>query len=317
MRSRDHYTPRVTHRSAASETWTTRRLLTWMGQTFAAKGLESPRLMAEMLMAHVLGCERLRLYMDVDRPASPLEREALRDLVARALKHEPVQYLVGEAWFYGLPFHVDPRVLIPRPSTESMVQEVLQHHRARHGAAGQDGRGVMIADVCTGSGCIAVALLKNLPEARAVATDLSTEALEVARRNAARHGVSERVEFLAGDLLTPVLAHAAAGKAGALDFLVSNPPYIPDDEWPHQVGRNVLDHEPHLALRGGADGLDHVRRLLNDGPALVKPGGLVLVEVATSRARAAASLASGAGLGHVRVVRDHEGLDRVIVGERA
>lgn len=303
-------------RPTTSETWTTRRLLTWMGQAFTAKGLDSPRLMAEMLVAHVLGCERLKLYMDADRPASPLERETLRDLVARALKHEPVQYLVGEAWFFGLAFQVDSRVLIPRPATETIVQEVLQHYRARHGSAGQRGDGVMIADVCAGSGCIAVALLKNLPEARAVATDVSTGAIEVARKNAVRHGVLDRVEFLEGDMLAPLLANPTTGAVESLEYLVSNPPYIPDDEWPDKVGINVREHEPHVALRGGVDGLDFVRRLLVDGPALVKHGGLVLIEVADSRAKEAAELARGAGLKNVRVVRDHEGLDRVVMGER-
>src|SRR6185295_16304457 len=139
------------------------------------------RLQAELLMAHVLGCERLRLYMDADRPASPLERSALRDLVGRALGHEPVQYLTGEAWFFSLPFKVDRRVLIPRPATETIVEHVLQHARAEAGFGGKTGEGVVIADVCTGSGCIAIALLKNLPQARAVATDVSPDALEVAR----------------------------------------------------------------------------------------------------------------------------------------
>jgi len=288
-----------------------------MGDAFTKKGLDSPRLMAEMLMAHVIGCERLRLYMDPDRPATPLERSSLRDLAARALKHEPVQYLVGEAWFFGLPFHVDRNVLVPRPATETLVQELLQHHRAKHGAAGVSGDATLIADVCTGSGCIGIAVLKNLPGARVVASDVSGAAIEVARRNATRHGVADRMDLLEGDMLTPILSHPVARGAGSLDYLLSNPPYIPDDEWPDKVDLNVREHEPHLALRGGPDGLTFVRALLDAGPKLLKPGGMMLIEVADSRADQAAELASASPLlGGVKVLRDFEGLSRVIAADR-
>lgn len=288
-----------------------------MGDAFTKKGLDSPRLMAEMLMAHVIGCERLRLYMDPDRPASPLERSSLRDLAGRALKHEPVQYLVGEGWFFGLPFHVDRNVLVPRPATETLVQELLQHHRAKHGAAGVAGEATLIADVCTGSGCIGIAVLKNLPGARVVASDVSGAAIEVARRNAARHGVADRIDLLVGDMLAPILSHPVARGAGSLDYLVSNPPYIPDDEWPDKVDLNVREHEPHVALRGGPDGLTFVRALLDGGPKLLKPGGMMLIEVADSRADQAAELASASPLlGGVKVLHDFEGLARVVAAER-
>ena len=292
-----------------------------MGAAFTKKGLDSPRLLAELLMAHVLGCDRLRLYMETDRPASPLERESLRDLVGRALKHEPVQYLVGEAWFFGLPFKVDRRVLIPRPCTETIVEHVLQHYRATHGPgqadSGAKGTGFLIADVCTGSGAIAVALLKHLPGARGVATDISAEALDVARENASRHGVTDRVDFLRGDLLTPLRAFAPTAGDGCLDYLVSNPPYIPDDEWPGKVDANVRDHEPEIALRGGEDGLRLVRPLLTDGPLSVKSGGLVLVEVADSRAAGALAIAQANPLlRDARILKDHEGLERVVLATR-
>jgi release factor glutamine methyltransferase len=290
-----------------------------MQEAFARKDLDSPRLLAEMLMAHVVGCDRLKLYLDPDRPASPLERDTLRNLVARALKHEPVQYLVGEAWFFGLPFQVDPRVLIPRPATETIVEEVLQNLRARHAPAAAKGEGVLIADVCTGSGCIAIALLKNLPGARVVASDISggeRGALDVARANAIRHGVLDRLDLLAGDLLVPLLDYPSTRGVASLDYLVSNPPYIPDDEW-GAVAPNVKDHEPHLALRGGADGLDYVRRLLADSPRLIKPGGLMLVEVADSRAeQARALMAASTELADIRVLKDFEGLQRVVLGRR-
>lgn len=288
-------------------------LLSWMTEAFENKGHDSARLSAEMLLAHVLGCDRLRLYMDADRPATPLERQSLRDLVTRALGHEPVQYLVGEAWFYGMALHVDGRVLIPRPSTETIVEQVLLHCRAEPGFGGGAGKGVVFADVCTGSGCIAVALLKNLPGAHALATDISADALAVAKLNAERHGVADRLDLLEGDLLEPV-----RGFPGGRDlhYIVSNPPYIPDSEW-EDVEPNVRDYEPHHALRGGADGLGYVRRIIEEAPALLRPAGLLLVEVAASAAEVSLGLArSHPLLRDARVEHDHEGLPRVVVAHR-
>jgi release factor glutamine methyltransferase len=300
----------------AEQPWTTRRLLAWMTDTFTKKDLDSPRLCAELLMAHVIGCERLRLYMEADRPASPLERETLRGLVARALKHEPVQYLVGQAWFFSLPFHVDKRVLIPRPATETMVERVLQHVRVEPNFGGSAGEGVLLADVCTGSGCIAVALLKNMTGARGVATDISQAALDLARHNAQRHGVADRIDFLQGNLLDPLLDYPATRGKGSLHYLVCNPPYIPDHEW-EAVAPNVKDHEPTAALRGGADGLDYVRPVLDQGPALLKPGGQLLIEIADSTADAALDLLrSHPDLADPQVLQDHEGLPRVLSARR-
>ncbi len=290
-----------------------------MGEAFSSKGLDSPRLLAEMLLAHVVGCDRLRLYTDPDRPASDLEREQLRDLVARALRHEPVQYLVGHAWFFGLKIKVDRRVLIPRPATETIVEHVLQDVRARRGQDAARGEGLLLGDVCTGSGCIAVALAKRLREARVVACDLSEDALTLARENAQEHDVADRLDLLRGDLLEPLLDFPATRSAGSLDYLVANPPYIPDDEW-EAVAPNVRDHEPHGALRGGADGLDLVRRLLTEHGGAAKrlrAGGLLLIEVADSKAETARGLVeSQEGLGDVLVVKDFEGLARVVVARR-
>jgi release factor glutamine methyltransferase len=347
-----------------------------MTEAFTKNGLDSPRLSAEILLTHVIGAAaggggdrsgsaaRLALYTDPDRPAAGEELTALRGLVSRALRHEPIQYLTGEAWFFGLPMDVDRRVLIPRPCTEVIVEEVLQAARrarvgtgreavgvevaggmggesaaaeaAEAGASGVEavpirpipkkvagskvGEGLLIADVCTGSGCIAVALLKHLPGARAIATDVSAEALEVARLNAARHGVLERLELLEGDLLGPLAERVpSAGtkpEGGGVDFLVTNPPYIPDGEWPG-VEANVKDHEPEGALRGGADGLRFVEPLLRDGPALLKPGGLLLMEIAS--ATAATVLASAQAhprLEEAAILSDHEGLPRVLRARR-
>lgn len=333
--------------SEQEQPWTTKRLLGWINEAFTRKGLESPRLQAEMLVAHVLGCERLRLYMEADRPATPLERQTLRDLVGRALKDEPIDYLVGERWFFGLGFHVSKAVLVPRPSTEAVVEQVLLNVRARMGVGagsagmmgvgndepavspsspgarrGNLGEGVRIADVCTGSGCIAIALLKNLPGATAIATDISPDALDVAGKNAARHRVGDRLELLPGDLLGPLFEHPSAPAAhdgrDGFHYLVSNPPYIPDSEWA-EVPPNVRNYEPETALRGGADGMDFLRRIVDDGPRLIRAEGLLVLETAASTAQQVLELVRSHPLMSAetcRVVHDLEGLPRVVVGAR-
>jgi release factor glutamine methyltransferase len=303
--------------SPKPETWTTRRLLAWMTDAFKKKGLDSPQLKARILLAHVIGCDELKLYTDADRPASDLERSQLRDLVARALKDEPIQYLVGQWRFFGIDVKVDRRVLIPRPCTETLVEHILQHARTDPGFGGKTGEGLLFADICTGSGCIALALLKTLTQARGIATDLSAAALEVARDNAHRLNLSDRIELLEGNLLDPILAHPVAGSRGSLHAIVSNPPYIPDDEW-DAVPANVKNYEPHLALRGGPDGLDFIRPLIARGPDLLRPGGLLLIEVAAARATQAAELLhQHAGIEHTQILDDHEGLPRIILGRRA
>ncbi len=306
--------------STAPKVWTTRALLTWMGDAFTKKGLDSPRLMGEMLMSHVLKCDRLKLYMDADRPASADEREQLRVLVGRALKHEPVQYLVGEAWFFGLPFKVTPDVLIPRPCTEAIVEQVLTHGRAEPGFGGKSGEGVRFADVCTGSGCIAIALAKNLPQAAGIATDISETALAVAKLNAEKHKVAERLEFVQGDLLTPLIDHQSGGGRD-LHYLVANPPYIPDAEWndPDGVGLNVRDFEPEAALRGGVDGMRFVGPIIEKGPERLRPRGVMLIEIATATWRTTTRLLKEHPLidpESVRVVKDMDGLERIVVGAR-
>jgi release factor glutamine methyltransferase len=285
-----------------------------MGTTFKGKGLDAPKLCAEMLLSHVLKCDRLRLYMDADRPASDDERAELRGLVTRALANEPVQYLVGEAWFFSMPFRVDRRVLIPRPCTEMIVEQVVQHARVTPRDVG--GETPAVADVCTGSGCIAVALAKHLKGARVLATDVSAEAIALAGENAARHGVSERVEFARGDMLAPLLEHPMGSR---LNYLVSNPPYIPDHEWndPKMMGANVKGHEPEIALRGGADGLRFVGPIVKDGPARLLPGGLLLVEIASSTADSVLAMArENELLEGARIVSDLEGLPRMLAARR-
>jgi len=310
---RSGYSPGVTHDPTSAPAqgagaWTTRRLLGWITEALERAGVDSPRLCAELLVSHVLGCERLRLYMEADRPATEPERERLRDLVARALRHEPVQRLVGEAWFYSLPFRIDERAMIPRPSTETLVEIALKRLRGL-----PEGAAPWLGEVGVGSGAVSVAILKNAPGARVVAGDVSPEALSLARENAERHGVADRLTLLEGDLLAPFNAWSGGR---TLYALVSNPPYIPDDEWP-DVPRNVREWDPEIALRGGADGLRYVRPLIEQGPGLIGPGGLLAIEVAAARADEALALAeSSPELIEPSIEKDLDGLPRVLAATR-
>lgn len=284
--------------------WTTRRLLKWTTDYFTKKTLDSPRLCAEMLLAHVLGVPRLRLYMDADRPASPGELSAYRSLIERAANHEPVDYLVGSSPFFSLTFEVSPAVLVPRPSTETLVEHILQHARRTPGF-----RRPILADVGTGSGAIAVTLAKHLPEARVIATDINDAALAVARRNAEKHGVSDRIDFRLGSGLDPL-------GSDRVQVLASNPPYIPDPEW-DDVPLNVKHHEPTHALRGGVDGLDLLRPLIEGSGEALTSGGQLVFEHAASHARELRELAQAQPhLENVYDLPDHERLPRVLVAER-
>ena len=319
--------PTPAKRAEKAEVWTTRRLLKWMTDHFTAKKIDSPRVVAEMLLAHVLGCERMRLYMEVDRPASPPELTQLRELTARAAQHEPVQYLVGEAWFFGRQFHVNRSTLIPRPCTETLVEHAIQWHRLNPGHLNP-----LIADIGTGTGCIAISLAAQIHTARVIATDVIPEALELAKANATRHKVVDRMEFRLGPGIAPFSSGGAQNQSSIVkgqssiasgppgeryDIICSNPPYIPDTEWDSQVDRNVKDYEPASALRGGPDGLNVIRPLIAEGPHVLRPGGLLLIEIADSQRDAVIQLAQETGvLGNVAVLKDHEGLWRVLSAVR-
>lgn len=286
-----------------------------MSNAFRERGVTDPRRSAEVLLEHVIKMERIRLYAHADRPASPDELAELRALAQRALHLEPVQYLVGEWWFFGLPYYVDKRVLIPRPSTETLVEEILQGLK-RSGRSDQE---LLIADVGTGSGCIACALLKGLPNARAIAIDISVDAIDVARSNVERHSLSDRVVLIQGNLCDPLPGHEWVTQRGGVDVLASNPPYIPDAEWdaPDQVGEDVRKWEPTGALRGGTDGLDLVRPLIENGRKLLRSGGIFAVEIAASTAHEALDLFEATGdFEQARTIRDLEGHDRVVVGTK-
>lgn len=298
--------PLAYNRAMVEHPWTTQRLLQWTTKAFEQKGIDSPRVCAEMLLSHVLKQPRLKLYMDPHRPASDRERAAYRELIERAMGDEPVDYLVGLAPFFSMMLKVSPAVLIPRPSTETLVEHVLQHQRRTPGFGSP-----RIADVGTGSGAIVIALAKQLvktdSDASFIATDISEAALAVAKENAAQQGVADRIDFRQGDLLEPL-------RGERLTYLCSNPPYIPDHEW-DAVEPNVKDHEPTGALRGGADGLDLIRPLIARAKAHLADPGQLVVEIAACQKQDVIDLANEHGLRHPSVLVDHERLPRILVAD--
>jgi len=287
---------------AISEPWTVRRVLTWVTEDFANRGLETPRLEAELLLSHVLGCNRIQLIIDRDRPLENQELSAYRALVSRRRNHEPIAYLRGEREFYGHVFEVDARVLIPRPDTETLVEVALDRTRDRH----MFGR---MVDVCTGSGNVAISFAKERSTWQVLGTDVSPEAIRVASRNAVRLGVAWNTAFSTGDLLAPVR------QMGPLDLVTANPPYIPSAEV-DQLPADIRNHEPRLALDGGADGLDLVRRLIAEAAACLGADGVLAMEIACDQGPRVVEQMQHAGWTDVRVAQDLGKRDRVVSGIR-
>ncbi|XEC95301.1 peptide chain release factor N(5)-glutamine methyltransferase [Paenibacillus tarimensis] len=313
------------------------------------EGVSEPRSNAELLLMHLLDLGRAELLRDWGEPMPPESWERWTESIARKAAGEPVQYITGEQWFYGLPFHVEPGVLIPRPETELLVEAVLEAadvlwpDAADAGGAGgwieplrqadaeegsgRIGKGAVaeaptVLDVGAGSGAIAVTLAAQRHAWRVYASDLSEDALRVARTNAARHGAGARVTFVQGDLLGPFMA-LRPGQSGGVarrgiaglraDILVSNPPYIPARELAH-LQREVRDYEPRLALDGGADGLEPYRRMLEQLPGLAALPRIVAFELGIGQAREVAGLLQEFSVWtDIRIIRDYAGIERHVM----
>ena len=291
---------------ATSDVWTITRILTWTRQYFASKGIENPRLDAELLLCEVLHCERITLYVHFDQPLQESELARYRDFIIRRGKQEPLAYILGHKEFYKYDFKVTPAVLIPRPETELLVEKIAQ---APVPAAPR------ILDVGTGSGAILISLLAELSQAAGVGVDKSAAALAVAKVNAAYVAVQvkdatlpARLTWTESDVLTALLA------TERFDVLVSNLPYIPSQIIP-TLTRDV-QREPHLALDGGPDGLAIYRRLLAVAPAYLQPDGLVALEIGEEQGGAVAALAAAAGFTVQVVLQDYANLDRMVLATK-
>jgi release factor glutamine methyltransferase len=270
----------------------------------AGKGVTDARLDAELLLAHVLGVRRLDLYLQFERPLTPEEVAAYRTAIQRRSRREPLQYITGEAAFRELVLSVDPRVLIPRPETEVLVGAVLEH------VAGSDPKegGLVGLDIGTGSGAIALSLLREGPFSKVVATDISEAALTVAAANAAALDLADGLELRHGPVWSPI------GDAERFQVIVANPPYIMESERAALMPE-VRDHEPLAALFGGADGLEVVREIVAGAAPHLAPGGILALEVGLGQAAAVGRLAEAAGL-RSSIVRDLTGRERVVLAGR-
>jgi release factor glutamine methyltransferase len=303
-----------------------------MAQLRAAQ-IPSYTLAAELLLMHALERDRAWMYGHPEESLDPAAAEKFRALIARRAAGEPVQYLTGKQEFWGLEFEVTPAVLIPRPETEHVMEVALARLGERgikiHMDTGAPRETLRVADVGTGSGCLAVALAWELPHAEVVATDISEPALEVARRNAARHGVAERVHFLQRDLLTGLAqtdpsgvvaryAMAASTQNGPLfDLIVSNPPYIARNE-AEQLQREVRDHEPHAALFGGATGTEMYQRLIDQARELLRDRGILVLELGHDSAEHVRGIFDAQpAWTKVAITMDLAGIPRVLAAERA
>jgi release factor glutamine methyltransferase len=257
------------------EPWTVGRLLSWTVDYLGKHGADNPRLDAEVLLAEARGCKRIDLYTAFGEPATDETRTAFRELVKRRAAGTPVAYLVGHREFYSLDFEVNPDVLIPRPETELLVVALLDHVKQRGTSlvpSPQLPAPLSIVDVGTGSGILAVCAAKYVPDAQVTAIDISPAVLAVARRNAERHNVADRIRFVEGNLLSAEPAEAR------FDFIISNPPYVSDAEM-DQLARDVREHEPEIALRAGATGTAVIAPLIEQSAVRLNPGGALLIEI--------------------------------------
>jgi len=279
----------------ATEIWTVLKILTWTKEYLAGKGVDNARLESEWLLSALLGLDRVGLYVNFDKPLSESELAAYRLMVVRRARREPLQYILGTQEFMGLEFETTPAALIPRHDTETLVEEAIKR-----------GRGVnRILDIGVGSGCIAVALAMNLPDARVYGVDQSAPALELAARNAEKHGVA--VTLVQGSLFEPF-------NDTRFDLIVANPPYIPTAEIA-SLQPEVREYEPMDALDGGVDGLDFFRSIIPAAPDHLSPGAWLLFEAGIGQAESVLGLFAGTGrFEDLFTAKDSAGIERVVGG---
>jgi len=286
--------------------WTIQKLLNWVTQYLADKGIESPRLCAELLLGHVLNLKRIELYTQFDKVVTQHQLDQLRQMVKRAAQNEPVQYLVGKTEFYSLELEVTPDCLIPRPETELLVERAIEFLRPRPGPQ-------TVCDLCTGSGCIAIAIARNVTNCRVVATDVSDAALAVAARNISRHGLEDRVELLCGDLFDPIVPGLDKSR---FDLITCNPPYIASGEF-ETLERKVKNHEPREALLGGEDGLDTYRRIAEKVDQFLESDGALMLEIGYRQGQAVREILEQAEcFTQITIEKDANDNDRVVIAHK-
>jgi len=263
------------------------------------KGIESSRLNAELLLSEILKCKRLDLYLKFDQPLKENEVDTYREWIARRGKFEPLQYITGNVEFYGLAFKVTPDVLIPRPETEILVEEVIKFCK--------DKTGLKILDIGTGSGNIPIALAKNLHDVEITAIDISEKALSIARENAAANGVEQKIHFITADVKNYISDFQ-------FDIVISNPPYVSKEEYPN-LQKEITNYEPLVAVTDSNDGLDFYRTIAERAKLLLKSNGKIFLEVGKDQARFIADIIEKNDFINIYFVKDYQQIDRVVVGE--
>lgn len=281
--------------------WTISRLLSWTREHFESRGLDEPRLSAELLLAKALDCQKIQLYTRFHETPSNEQRTAFRELVKAAADHHPIAYLIGHKEFYSLDFIVTPDVLIPRPETELLVEQALAWCDAHPQKA------YRLLDIGTGSGCLAVTITKRNPAIQTVATDISEAALCIARQNAERHDVADRIQWINADMLD--LPSCGQGEDNSFDLIISNPPYVAEGDR-DSLPENVRRYEPALALFGDGDGHGAYRKIAENVRHHLKPGGTLLLEIGIGQANDLEALFINAGLETVARHRDLAGIER-------
>ena len=288
-----------------SETWTVGRLLNWTTDYLKQRGVENPRLDAEILLAEARGCERIALYTDFDVEAKDAVRDRFRGLVQMRSEGKPVAYLVGHREFYSLDFRVTPDVLIPRPETEFLVMSMIDAAKSLAGTTP-----IEVADVGTGSGIIAVCAAKHVAGCSVTAIDVSEAALDVARGNASKHGVADHIDFITSDLLDDI------GRDKRFHIIASNPPYVSEEEY-ETLPRNVRDFEPRIALTAGTQGTDVIARLIPQAAGRLYDGGWLFVEISPQIEEIVRDIVADNDLLESQpTVKDLAGLARVIIARR-
>lgn len=296
---------RINVSTSEPKTWTILSIVEWSTKYLADKGFESPRLTVELLLSHVLRCQRIELYTNFDKPLAKEELAAFKSLLQRRLTHEPLDYILGECVFMGLRFYVDKRVYIPRPETEVLVERVIQQCKNCTCAE------LHILDIGTGSGCIAISLAKFLPYTLVDAIDVSSDALEVAQRNVERHGVTKRVGLIQGD----ILADGLLSSHRKYDIIVSNPPYISSEEF-YSLQPEIKEYEPLIAITDNSDGLTFYRRISDIGQDILNAQGWIFVEVAYNQADDVQRIFSNANYCNIETSLDYSSIKRVVRGQK-
>jgi len=288
------------------QNWTIQRLLNWITGHFAEHNVDSPRLSAELLLSNVLGAKRIDLYTQFEKVVGAEHLKKLHDLVKRCAAQEPLGYLIGQTEFYSLDIKVTPDCMIPRPETELLVEKAIDFVRKREGKQ-------FVCDLCTGSGCIAVAIAKNCPNAHIIATDICDSALAVAAENIANHNLGERVTLLCGKLFAPIIDGLDNTE---FDLIVCNPPYVSSAEY-EVLNKNVRDYEPKHALFAGADGLDIYRRIAERVDEFLKPDATLMLEIGYAQGSAVRELLEQCSVfAEIKIEKDHQNNDRVVIATR-